>query len=63
VFLGRAMKFFFGPSLGGGAIAPLAPPVDPPLIATAYSAGIVSKRLNLSLKTFSIVNLNKIVKI
>ena len=31
VFLGRAMKIFFGPSLGG-AIAPLAPPVDPPLL-------------------------------
>ena len=30
VFLGRARKFFW-PQSGGGAIAPLAPPVDPPL--------------------------------
>jgi len=36
VFLGRAMKFFFGPSLwGGGRSPPRPPPLDPPLCQTA----------------------------
>jgi len=33
VFIGRAMKIFFW-SQSRGAIAPLAPPVDPPLSET-----------------------------
>ena len=36
VFLGGAMKFFFGPSIGGDR----PPPVDPPLVKTGQHLSI-----------------------
>ena len=41
VFLGRAIKFVFGPSLGGA----IAPPVDPPLVCFMLTSNVLQCRV------------------